>query len=490
MEPQLFYGKMGSDDGPEPKKLKTVASSSPAVSQLETEQIARKDATIPFSQEQIEEILAKFPTPVHVYDERRIRQQCRNLKDCFGGISEKPYMNYFAVKATPTPEVMRIMKNEGFGADCSSFGELLLAERCGFTGEEIMFTSNNTPAEEFRKAHELGAVINFDDISHIDFCAHALGGKLPELVCFRFNPGPERTGNVLIGDPKEAKYGVSKPQLFEAYRRCRDLGAKRFALHTMVISNCIESSELVETARMLFQLVKQVRDELGITLEFVNLGGGVGIPYKVDEEVLDLSKVREGLQQVWKEIVVESGLSSLRIVTECGRYVTAPAGYLVAKVCHQKRIYKNYVGLDACMANLMRPGMYGAYHHITCVPINNPALLSPGAVLLREQAFKDNTAEMKLAGFDVEKFGSLYDITGGLCENNDKFGIDRYLPVRPRSGDVCFIHDSGAHGHSMGFNYNAKLRSAEVLVREDGAQQLIRRAETYEDFFACVKEFY
>lgn len=244
-------------------------------------QIRAKDATIPFSQDQLEKLAATYPTPFHLYDETRIRAQCQHLKDTFGGISPTPYTNFFAVKATPTPAILNIMKSENFGADCSSMAELFLAERCGFKGEEIMFTSNNTPADEFQKAFELGAVINFDDVSHIDFCYEALGGKLPDLVCFRFNPGPERTGNVIIGDPKEAKYGLSKRQLFAAYEKCKKLGATRFALHTMVISNCVEGSEIVETARMLFGLVRDIWEKCGVKIEFVNFGGGVGIPYKV-----------------------------------------------------------------------------------------------------------------------------------------------------------------------------------------------------------------
>jgi len=322
------------------------------------------------TREDVLKVCAEYPTPFHLYDEAMIRQQCANMRNCFTKFSPK-YINYFAVKATPTPAILKIMKEEGFGADCSSLSELLLSEKCGFKGEEIMFTSNNTPAKEYIKAVELGAVINFDDAAQIEFAAEVLP-KFPELVSFRFNPGPARTGNVIIGDPKEAKYGFTKSQLLEAYKRCRDLGATRFALHTMVISCCIDWKELVETARMCFLLCADIFKETGIKLESINLGGGIGVPYKVDQKPIDLEMVGSEMAKVFDELMQKQGFGDVKIVTECGRYVTGPCGYLVTQITSQKKIYKNYVGVDACMANLMRPGMYEAYHHATPVPVVVP----------------------------------------------------------------------------------------------------------------------
>lgn len=366
---------------------------------------------------------------------------------------------------------MQVLKEEGCGADCSSMAELVLSERMGLKGEDIMFTSNNTPLKEYQKAKELGAIVNLDDISHIDFLH---GDGLPELVSFRYNPGPSRTGNVLIGDPKEAKFGTTSEQLLEGYRRCKELGVKRFGLHAMVVSNCLKVEELLETARMLFNLVLIMKDQLGITIELVNLGGGFGIPYRPDEKVIDVQAVGSGIHQIYKDMIQAKGLQ-VRIVTECGRYITGPAGLLISRVTHRKKIYKNYVGLDACMANLMRPGMYNAYHHITIVPNGEQVPGLPD----RNQEMPDNSKDL------ISKTG-IYDVVGGLCENNDKFAVDRALNADPRPGDVAVIHDSGAHGHSMGFNYNGKPRSAEYLYRCDGSVLRIRRAETLEDIFSTV----
>ncbi|OGE78021.1 diaminopimelate decarboxylase, partial [Candidatus Daviesbacteria bacterium RIFCSPLOWO2_02_FULL_41_8] len=362
---------------------------------------------------------------------------------------------YFAVKALPNPHILRILKEEGMGNDCSSLPELILAEKVGFKGEEIMFTSNDTPVKEFTKAKELGAIINLDDISHIPFLEETAG--IPETICFRYNPGPSRqhSGNSIIGDPKEAKYGLTKPQLFEAYQIMKDKGVKRFGLHTMVVSNELNVDALAETAAMLFDLAVEINQQLGIKLEFVNLGGGVGISYKPDQEAVDLEVLSKKIRAFYQEKIVKNGLDPLRIVMECGRMVTGPYGYLVTKVIHEKHTYKKYIGVDACMANLMRPALYGAYHHET--------------ILGKENALKDH----------------VYDVTGSLCENNDKFAIDRKLP-KVEIGDILVIHDTGAHGHAMGFNYNGKLRSAELLLQSDGKVKQIRRAETVDDYFATL----
>lgn len=365
------------------------------------------------------------------------------------------FKNYYAVKAAPTPALIRILAEEGFGADCSSLPELELSQRVGITGENIMFTSNDTPPEEFRRAAELGAIINLDDITHIQALEDAVG-QLPELLSFRYNPGPERTGNAIIGNPVEAKYGVTSEQLLDCYRIARDRGVKRFALHTMVASNELDASFIIETARMLFTLAVRIKDELGIQLEFVNLGGGIGIPYRPEQAAMSYQEVSDGIRALYEEMIVPAGLDPLRLSFECGRVMTGPYGYLVSKVRHVTRKYKDYVGLDACMTNLMRPAMYGSYHHITA--LNKPGDAPTKAV----------------------------DVTGSLCENNDKFAIDRELPVMA-SGDVVVIHDAGAHGHSMGFNYNGKLRSAEYLLHADGSVTMIRRAETMDDLFATIK---
>ncbi|CAK9061107.1 unnamed protein product [Durusdinium trenchii] len=428
-----------------------------------------KISDFPYSDAQVLDLAKQFPTPFHLYHEETIRKTVRGLNEAFSWCPG--YKNHFAVKATPNPHIMQVLKEEGCGADCSSMAELVLSERMGLKGEDIMFTSNNTPLKEYQKAKELGAIVNLDDISHIDFLH---GDGLPELVSFRYNPGPSRTGNVLIGDPKEAKFGTTSEQLLEGYRRCKELGVKRFGLHAMVVSNCLKVEELLETARMLFNLVLIMKDQLGITIELVNLGGGFGIPYRPDEKVIDVQAVGSGIHQIYKDMIQAKGLQ-VRIVTECGRYITGPAGLLISRVTHRKKIYKNYVGLDACMANLMRPGMYNAYHHITIVPNGEQVPGLPD----RNQEMPDNSKDL------ISKTG-IYDVVGGLCENNDKFAVDRALNADPRPGDVAVIHDSGAHGHSMGFNYNGKPRSAEYLYRCDGSVLRIRRAETLEDIFSTV----
>ncbi len=401
----------------------------------------------PLNRDQLEELTKEYPTPFHLYDESAIRANARALKAAFEW--NPGFKEYFAVKAAPNPYLMRVLQSEGFGADCSSLPELILSERVGISGEDIIFTSNDTPTHEFVRAVELGAIINLDDISHIPVLESCAG--IPELVCFRYNPGALKGGNAIIGHPEEAKYGFTRDQLFEGYRVLRDKGVKRFGLHTMVASNELDATYFIETARILFDLVVELSAELGIDFEFVNIGGGIGIPYRPEEDGVDLSVVGEGIRVLYEK----AGFASLDVRMECGRMVTGPFGYLVSRVLHKKNTYKQFVGLDSCMTNLMRPALYGAYHHITV-------------------AGKENAAH------DV-----VCDVTGSLCENNDKFAIDRALPEMD-VGDFVVIYDAGAHGHAMGFNYNGKLRSAELLLREDGSVVLIRRAERVDDYFATL----
>ncbi len=406
----------------------------------------------PFSKTQIEQIIAAGnPTPFHLYLEKPIRENAKRLTKAFAW--NDGFREYFAVKATPNPHILKILREEGFGADCSSMPELLLAEKVGITGEGIMFTSNDTPANEFVKAKELGAIINLDDISHIPFLEKAAG--IPELICFRYNPGPLREGNTIIGKPEEAKYGLTKPQLFEAYKTMRDKGVKRFGIHTMVASNELNPDYFVATAEMLFDLVAELSAALGITFEFINIGGGIGIPYKPEQQSVDLERVSAGIKAKYEEKITGKGLPPLRLYMENGRMITGPYDYLITRVLHLKHTYRNYVGVDACMANLMRPALYGAYHHET--------------ILGKEHAPADH----------------IYDVTGSLCENNDKFAIQRNLP-HVEVGDLIAIHDAGAHGYAMGFNYNGKLRSAELLLKEDGSVKKIRRAETVDDYFSTL----
>lgn len=416
------------------------------------EEIYVAEKKLPFTKAQLEEIIKEHPTPFHIYDEKAIRENARRLIQAFAWAPA--FKEYFAVKATPNPYILKILREEGFGADCSSLAELVLAEKAGIVGENIVFTSNDTPAVEYQKAFELGAIINLDDISHIDYLEKHVG--IPEIISFRYNPGPLREGgNSIIGNPEEAKYGLTRKQIFEAYKIMKEKGVKRFGIHTMVISNELDPNYFIETANMMFDLIIELYRTLDIRIELVNFGGGIGIPYRPEQEVVDLEYIGRGIRKAYEEKIVANGLHPLKLAMECGRMITGPYGYLVATVLHKKEIYKNYVGLDACMANLMRPGMYGAYHHITVVG--------------KEDWPLDHT----------------YDVTGSLCENNDKFAIDRPLP-RIDIGDIVVIHDTGAHGHAMGFNYNGKLRSAELLLKPDGSVELIRRAETLEDLFQTL----
>jgi diaminopimelate decarboxylase len=417
--------------------------------------ISMNQKTLPFTKAQIERIIEKYPTPFHIYDERGIRENARRLNRAFAWA--KGYKEYFAVKAAPNPYLLKIFQQENMGADCSSMPELILAERCGITGENIMFTSNDTPANEYIKARELGAIINLDDISHIPFLEKNTGGHagLPDLLCLRYNPGPLRSGNAIIGNPQEAKYGFTRDQLFEGYAALKKKGVRRFGLHAMIASNELDPAYFTATAAMLFGLVADISRGAGIIFNFVNIGGGIGIPYRPDQKAVDITAVSNGIREAYESMITGNGLPPLRIFMECGRLMTGPYGYLVSTVRHLKNIYKKYAGLDACMADLMRPAIYGAYHHITVLGKENAPLASE------------------------------YDVTGSLCENNDKFAIDRKLP-EIQVGDIMVIHDTGAHGHAMGFNYNGKLRSAELLLRENGDVLQIRRAETTDDYFATL----
>lgn len=406
---------------------------------------------LPFGKEKLEAIISQHPTPFHIYDEKGIRAYARRFNNAFDW--NEGFKEYYAIKAAPNPYLMKIMKLERFGIDCSSMAELEMADRLGMRGEEIMFTSNDTPDYEYLKARELGAIINLDDISHIEYLEKTAG--LPELLCFRYNPGNLKAGNLIIGHPEEAKYGLTREQMFEAYRIARSKGVKRFGIHTMVASNELDPEYFVETAEILFTLIAEISGELGIHIEFANLGGGIGIPYRPEQKEVDLEYMSRRIREKYDEIITGNGLAPLRIYFESGRAITGPYGFLVSKVLHLKDTYKRFAGLDACMVNLMRPAMYGAYHHITVVGKEN--------------------------GTTTQK----YDVTGSLCENNDKFAIDRELPVM-EPGDIVVIHDAGAHGHAMGFNYNGKLKSAELLLREDGEVVQIRRAETVEDYFATL----
>ena len=403
--------------------------------------------------EQLKEFSKEFPTPYHLYDEKGIRENARKLYKAFSW--NKGFKEYFAVKATPNPEIMRILHEEGCGMDCSSLTELMLCERCGISGNNIMFSSNDTPVEDFVLADKLGAIINLDDITHIDYLERAIG-HLPEKICLRYNPGGNfEISNTIMDTPGDAKYGLTKPQMFQAFRLLKEKGVKEFGIHAFLASNTVTNDYYPTLATVLFRLAVELKNELDVHISFINLSGGIGIPYREDQQPADIMAIGERVEKVYNQILVPAGMSDVSLYTELGRFMLAPYGCLVTTAIHQKHIHKDYVGLDACACNLMRPAMYGAYHHIT--------------VMVKENAPEDH----------------LYDIVGSLCENNDKFAIDRWLP-RIDIGDFVVIHDTGAHGHSMGYNYNGKLRSAEVLYTEDGSAKLIRRAETPDDYFATL----
>ncbi len=406
----------------------------------------------PLDTDELREVIKKFPTPFHLYDEKTIRENFRRLRETFSWAPD--FREHFAIKATPNPHIVKILAEDGAGTDCSSLAELFISERAGVVGEKIILTSNDTPADEFQKAIQLGAIINLDDITHIDYLEKNAG--LPQCLSFRYNPADlMNEGNDIIGRPAEAKYGLTRQQIFDAYKIAQDKGVRRFGLHTMIASNERKTETFLYTAKIMFELAAEIKNRLGINLEFVNLGGGFGIPYRPEEKPVDYKKIGEGIHELYEKILVANGLEKIRIATESGRAMTGDAGWLVSTVLHEKNTYKNYIGLDSCMANLMRPALYGAYHHITVVG--------------KENFPRDH----------------VYDVTGSLCENNDKFAIDRRLP-KISVGDILIIHDTGAHGHAMGFNYNGKLRSAELLLRENGKVEMIRRAETLEDYFATL----
>lgn len=400
--------------------------------------------------EQVKEMNKTYPTPFHLYDEKGIRENARKLKAAFAW--NKGFREYFAVKATPNPFILKILQEEGCGTDCSSLTELMMSEGLGFTGSDIMFSSNVTPAEEFKKAKELGAFINLDDFTHIDFLEKTAG--IPETVFCRYNPGGFfKLGTDIMDNPGDAKYGFTKDQLIEGFKILKEKGVKHFGIHSFLASNTVSNEYYPMLAQILFELAVELKEKTGADIKYINLSGGVGIPYTPDKEPNDIMVIGEGVRKAFEKVLVPAGMGDVSIFTELGRFMLAPYGCLVTKAIHEKHIYKEYIGLDACAVNLMRPAMYGSYHHIT--------------VLGKENAPCDHK----------------YDVTGSLCENNDKFAIDRMLPKIDR-GDYLIIHDTGAHGFSMGYNYNGKLKSAEVLLQEDGSTKLIRRAETPKDYFA------
>lgn len=403
------------------------------------------------TKEQLEEIVKTYPTPFHIYDEKGIRENAKALKEAFAW--NRGFKEYFAVKATPNPYLIQILREYGCGTDCSSKTELMLSEAMGIPGEEIMFSSNETPASEYEYAAKLGATINLDDITHIDFLEKTLG-KLPETLSMRYNPGGVfKISNGIMDNPGDAKYGFTTEQLFEGFRILKEKGVKRFGIHAFLASNTVTNEYYPTLARQLFELAVKVKEDTGVVISFINLSGGIGIPYRPDQEKNDIYAIGEGVRKVYEEVLVPAGMGDVSIYTELGRFMMGPYGHLVTTAIHEKHTHKEYIGCDACAVNLMRPAMYGAYHHIT--------------VMGKEEAPCDHK----------------YDVVGSLCENNDKFAIDRMLPKIDK-GDLLVIHDTGAHGFAMGYNYNGKLKSAELLLKEDGSVQLIRRAETPKDYFA------
>ena len=412
---------------------------------------------IPFvTKEKVEEIVKTIPTPFHIYDEKGIRENAQKLKDAFAW--NKGFKEFFAVKATPNPFLIDILREYGCGCDCSSLTELMLSHAMGVKGGDIMFSSNDTPAEEFAYANEIGATINLDDITHIDFLEKTIG-KIPETISCRYNPGGYfKISNSIMDNPGDAKYGMTTEQLFEAFKILKAKGAKHFGIHAFLASNTVTNEYYPTLAKTLFEVAVKLEKETGADIKFINLSGGIGIPYKPDQEPNDIAAIGEGVRKVYEEVLVPAGMGDVALYTELGRFMLAPYGHLITKAIHEKHTHKEYIGVDACAVNLMRPAMYGAYHHITVL------------------------------GKENEPCDHMYDVTGSLCENNDKFAIDRMLP-KIDMGDYIAIHDTGAHGFSMGYNYNGKLRSAEVLLKEDGSHELIRRAETPKDYFATFDCF-
>lgn len=408
----------------------------------------------PLNNEQLKALVKKYPTPFYLYDEKAIRENMREFTKAFSIFPS--FREFYAVKACPNPYILKILAAEGCGADCSSLPELMLSKMSGIEGKKVMFTSNETPAEEYQYAFKEGNIINLDDITHIEYLKKALGGKLPETMCCRYNPGPAKHGcNSIIGKPEEAKYGMTREQILEAYKIMKAEGVKHFGLHTMVASNELNPDFFADTAKLVFELAAEIKEKDDVMIEFTDLGGGLGIPYRPGQKKVDYNEIAQKIRKLYDEIIVPAGLDPLEICWECGRPITGPYGWLVSTAIHEKHIYREYIALDSCMADLMRPGMYGAYHEVS--------------VSGKENAPKDH----------------VYDVVGSLCENCDKFAIQRPLP-EINIGDLVIIHDAGAHGRAMGFNYNGKLRAGEILMREDGSFVQIRRRETVDDLFATL----
>lgn len=410
-------------------------------------------SNFPLSKEQLDNLINDFPTPFYLYDEKAIRENIRKFTKAFSIFPE--FREHYAVKACPNPYILKILKEEGCGADCSSLPELMLSKMSGIVDKKVIFTSNETPAEEYKYAYENGNIINLDDITHIEFLKKTLG-KLPETICFRYNPGNQKQGcNSIIGKPEESKYGLTREQIIEAYTICKNEGVQHFGLHTMVASNELNPDFFIDTAKLLFELCAEIQQKCGVRIEFVDLGGGLGIPYKPEQKAVDYDYIAQGIRKEYDRVIVPAKLDPLGIYWECGRPITGPYGWLITTAIHEKHIYREYIAVDSCMADLMRPGMYGAYHEVT------------------------------VSGKENEPKTEIYDVVGSLCENCDKFAVQRPLP-KIQMGDHLIIHDAGAHGRAMGFNYNSKLRCGEILMRTDGSFKEIRRRETIQDLFATL----
>ena len=410
-------------------------------------------SSFPLSKAQLDDLISKFPTPFYLYDEKAIRENMQKFTKAFSIFPV--FREHFAVKACPNPYILKILAQEGCGADCSSLPELILSKKSGILGKKVIFTSNETPAEEYKYAYENGNIINLDDFTHIDYLKKAIG-KLPDTICFRYNPGNNKQGcNSIIGKPEEAKYGLTREQIIQAYKICKEEGVKHFGLHTMVASNELNPDFFIDTAKLLFELCAEIKEKTGVRIEFVDLGGGLGIPYRPEQKAVDYDYVAKGIKNEYDKILIPANLDPMEIYWECGRPITGPYGWLITTAIHEKHIYREYIAVDSCMADLMRPGMYGAYHEIT------------------------------VSGKENEPKTQVYDVVGSLCENCDKFAVQRSLP-KIEMGDHIIIHDAGAHGRAMGFNYNGKLRCGEILMRQDGSFKQIRRRETIDDLFATL----
>ena len=410
-------------------------------------------SSFPLSKAQLDDLISKFPTPFYLYDEKAIRENMQKFTKAFSIFPV--FREHFAVKACPNPYILKILAQEDCGADCSSLPELILSKKSGILGKKVIFTSNETPAEEYKYAYENGNIINLDDFTHIEYLKNAIG-KLPDTICFRYNPGNNKQGcNSIIGKPEEAKYGLTREQIIQAYKICKEEGVKHFGLHTMVASNELNPDFFIDTAKLLFELCAEIKEKTGVRIEFVDLGGGIGIPYRPEQKAVDYDYVAKGIKNEYDKILIPANLDPMEIYWECGRPITGPYGWLITTAIHEKHIYREYIAVDSCMADLMRPGMYGAYHEIT------------------------------VSGKENEPKTQVYDVVGSLCENCDKFAVQRSLP-KIEMGDHIIIHDAGAHGRAMGFNYNGKLRCGEILMRQDGSFKQIRRRETIDDLFATL----